>query len=359
MKTSRLRIFALAIMGAVGYTSLILDATEILKESSIQQGEHPALETALDRPSGLALTESGILYISTFGDGRIHRLNLKTGQMKTLVTQSPIVGPGNILLDQANNLIVANPFQCRIVRIDLNDGSVTTIVGKEGDPMKHPCGRDGDHGPALKASSEPDFISQDGLGNLFIVDGYPNASIRRVEKASTIITTVVPSTKLVSATTVAVTKNSTLFVSQVGNNSHRPILAGDATTGVLNPLKKASFSGNKDIWTKLKGARRIFADNRGNLYLLDDSRVLYIDFSDHFVSVLAGTTKGFAGDGGPAIDAQMFWPQSVVADPLGNLYIADSENQRIRKIDAKTHIITTIAGNGGPSHTPGTIEFGR
>lgn len=320
-----------------------------------------ATASELNIPQGLTVSTSDALFISTFRDERIHRLDLKTGLITTLRTQEPIA-PGSILTDRSGNLIVANPLQCRVAQINVDDGSVKTIVGRgNGSSGIYTCGSDGDNGPASKAALEPNFITQDVNGNLFIVDGWPNARIRRVDHKSGIITTVVTRRQLQGATTVALNDHGTLFISQAEKDTHRRgILSLDTETGLLNALKSSSFEGNKDIWADTMRERRIFSDPLGNLYLLSESRVFYIDFAKHFVSVVAGTrTKGFSGDGGPATEAQLYWPTSLVLDSTGNIYIADSENQRIRRIDAKTHIITTVAGNGGPPHIPGTIELSQ
>jgi sugar lactone lactonase YvrE len=312
----------------------------------------------LNAPHGLAITPSDILYISTFKDGQIHRLDLRTGLMTVLKTRSSIMGVVDILLDSSGNLIAGNPFQCRVVRINVADGSVETIVGREQSAGSHGCGSDGDGGLALQASLEPDFIAQDVHGNLFIVDGIPKGRVRRVDNKSGIISTVAAPPLLVGLQTVAVAGQGTLFLSQVGKGTQgRTLLSMVTSTGSLNTLKASSFGGNKDFWAESMGPRRLFSDPLGNLYLLDESRVFYMDMSKHFVSIVAGSTKGFGGDGGPAAQAEMFWPTSVVLDSAGNLYIADSENQRVRRVDVGTHVITTVAGNGGPAHVPGTIEL--
>ena len=90
-------------------------------------------------------------------------------------------------------------------------------------------------------------------------------------------------------------------------------------------------------------------DPGGNMYIaeLGGHRVRRVDAVTGRATTVAGTGKaGFSGDGAPATDAQLNGPQGVAVDSLGNLYIADTGNRRIRKVDAATGIITTIAGTG-------------
>jgi trimeric autotransporter adhesin len=93
----------------------------------------------------------------------------------------------------------------------------------------------------------------------------------------------------------------------------------------------------------------IAVDALGNIYVADtyNNRIRRIDALTGILTTVAGKGMyGYAGDGGPAIAASLFWPEGVTLDPSGNLLIADSKNIRIRKVDAKSGIIQTIAGTG-------------
>jgi streptogramin lyase len=92
----------------------------------------------------------------------------------------------------------------------------------------------------------------------------------------------------------------------------------------------------------------IAADTNGNIYVVahKQDRILEVSAA-HDVTIVAGSgSRGFGGDGGPANQASLDSPTSIALDPAGNLFIADTGNNRIRYVDAKTHIITTVAGNG-------------
>jgi DNA-binding beta-propeller fold protein YncE len=312
-------------------------------------------EAELNRPFGVAISPSNVLYVSTLEDSRIHRLDLRTGLLTLMQTKAPILGVGRLLL-RSDKLIAAIPIQCRVAQINIDDGSVETIAGNL--RSSGGCGSGGDNGPATQASIEPDFLTQDAEGNLFIVDDVQN-TIRRIDKHSGIITTVVGPAGLRSLTSVAVTNRGEIFFSQVGKSSKGlGIMHIDASSGLLKALEASSFVGSKAVWAESMGPRWVFSDPLGGLYVLDESRIFHIDLAERIVSVLAGSKKGFAGDGGAAKQSKMFWPASLVMDSEGNIYIADFFNNRVRKIDAKTHIITTVAGNGGPPNKPGTLEIG-
>ena len=103
--------------------------------------------------------------------------------------------------------------------------------------------------------------------------------------------------------------------------------------------------GGPAVEAQLYGPRGVAVDSTGNLYIADSTnhRIRRVDPSGIITTVAGTGSEGFSGDGGPAVRAQLDDPSGVVVDPAGNLYIADRENHRIRKVDA-SGIITTIAG---------------
>ena len=165
----------------------------------------------------------------------------------------------------------------------------------------------GDGGPAISASLEfPSGVAVDGDGNVFISSG--SDRVRKVAVGSGTITTV-------------------------------------AGNGVLG------FAGDGGLATaaQLSRPRGITFDAAGNLYIADyfNRRVRRVDQATQIMTTVAGDgTSGFSGDGGLATAAQLDGPSGVAVDAAGNLYIADRANHRIRRVDASTSVITTIAGSG-------------
>ncbi|HEU5117236.1 MAG TPA: hypothetical protein VFT74_11270, partial [Isosphaeraceae bacterium] len=108
-------------------------------------------------------------------------------------------------------------------------------------------------------------------------------------------------------------------------------------------------------------------DSAGNLYLSDtfNQRIRRVDSKTGLITTIAGSgRKGFSGDGGPALEAELNEPYGIVLDDQNNLYFADRLNRRVRKVDGKTGNISTIAGNGsstysgdgGPAENAGIVE---
>jgi len=186
--------------------------------------------------------------------------------------------------------------------VDAMTGVVTTVAGG-GSPSSI-----GDGGPATEASfSFPMGIAVDAAGNLYVSDRYHNR-IRRVDGA-------------------------TGFISTVAGGGE-PLSIGDG-----GPATEASL-----VWPE-----GIALDGAENLYIADsvNNRVRRVDRATRTITTVAGNGRyGFSGDGAPATESMLRTPHDVAVDHAGNLYIADQGNDRIRRVDGATGIITTLAGDG-------------
>ena len=169
-------------------------------------------------------------------------------------------------------------------------------------------GFSGDGGPATAAQlRDPQGICVDAVGNYYIADN-SNFRVRRVDAVTGVITTV----------------------------------AGDGTAGY-------NGDGIAATSARLSSPFGIDCDGAGNLYLSDllNGRIRYVDALTGLIDTIAGNGGfGFGGDGGLATLATLFLAQGTAVDAAGNVYIADTSNFRVRRVDALTGIITTIAGTG-------------
>lgn len=225
--------------------------------------------------------------------------------------------------------------------------TITTVAGTGS------SGFSGDGGLATTAKLNLPFnLTFDESDNIYIADTYNN-SIRRIDKESGIITTVVGTadkkkvSELKTPTGLTFDNNNNLYVADLANLRIRKV---DLNTGSsITLVGKKSETEFPNIDDSLGGPFNVVFDKEGNLYVSvnGDSNVKKVDFYTGKVSVVAGTGEvGFSGDGGQATQAKLANPTGLALDGKGNLFISDSGNERIRKVNLSTGIITTIAGTG-------------
>lgn len=220
----------------------------------------------------------------------------------------------------------------------------------------------GDGGAATNCQLyEPSGITVDAAGNLYIADRAMHR-IRKVNSAGTVFTIAGtgisgyfgdngPATlaKLYEPAGIAIDVAGNIFFTEIGNSCVRKInTAGIITTVAGNGTMGYSGNGGPATDAQMKGPGQIAIDGTGNIYVpeYDNHCVRKVDAVTGIISVVAGTgISGFGGDNAPATDAQLRSPQAVALDGLGNLYVADYTDLRIRKID-HFGIITTVAGTG-------------
>jgi sugar lactone lactonase YvrE len=157
---------------------------------------------------------------------------------------------------------------------------------------------------------------------------------------------------------ITVDASNNIFFVDNGNNCIREVIASTGMIINIAGTGSADFGGDggpaNSINTKLNSPQAVAVDAIGNIYIADtyNSRIRKIDASTGFINTIAGNgQQGFSGDGGPATAAKLSIPSAVAVDASGNVYIGDFSNYRVRKIDAVTNIITTIAGTGTVGYT--------
>jgi DNA-binding beta-propeller fold protein YncE len=150
------------------------------------------------------------------------------------------------------------------------------------------------------------------------------------------------------------------FCEMAGNVVRRIDSHGAIHTVAGSGVKGSEGDGGPALKAQFNMPHEIRFDKAGNLYVADMSnhRIRKIDFDTRLITTVAGSgTAGFSGDGGPASKAELNQPLGIQFDPRGDLYICDVGNNRVRKMNLKTGVITTIAGNGQSGATPDGANF--
>ena len=266
--------------------------------------------------------------------------------------------PMRVGLDGAGHLYVTDAHQNRVRRIDAANGIITTVAGNGEE------GFAGDGGPAAGASlAVPHGCRFDRSGNFYIADTH-NHRIRRVDAATGVITTCAGTgekgysqeglpaleSKLYAPLAVDVGANGDLYIAETDNLRFRRL---EADTGILRTIAGCGEMGPTDTGipaTEAKfGRPRDILVHGDRVYLVDgnNSSIFRLDLGSGLLHRVAGTgSSGFSGDGGPAAEAQLDHCYSMAIDPAGNLYVKDSGNGRIRRVDAESGLISTVAGSG-------------
>jgi sugar lactone lactonase YvrE len=304
--------------------------------------------------SGIMITVAGGGFFS--GDGE-------------LATGSVLRGPTGIAVDAAGNLYIADGLSGmgfvgdhRIRKVSAATGIITTVAGTG------VGGYSGDGGPSTSAGlNSPRRVAFDASGNLYIAD-QGNHRIRRVDAVTEIITTAVGNgvagsvgdggsaidAQLTSPRSVTLDASNNLYIAE--SNRIRMV---SAATGIITTVAGsgiAGFNGEHEPATNalLNSPRDVAFDAIGNLYIADlgNHRIRMVSVATGLIATVAGTgVTGSLGDGGPAIAAQLAAPIAVAFDGSGNLYIADALTHQIRAVDAVTGNISTIAGTGAAGFT--------
>jgi len=330
----------------------------------------PATSAELSMPAGVALDSSGNLYFADTGNACIRRVDAKTQAITTVAgtgtagfngdsiaaTAAQLSGPYGVALDQAGDIFISDNGNNRIRRVDAATGNITTVAG---------TGVAGDTGDGAAASSAeiraPRGIIVDGSGDLYFVDT-GNDLVRRVDHATQNITTVAggfyygfsgdggpaTSASLYAPDGVALDSLGNLFITDVLNLRVRRV---DGATQTISTVAGGGSGGDNGPATAVQMVKPqgVAADATGNIFIADtySHRIRRVDATTQVVTTVAGTgTSGFSGEGGPGESAELKYPMGVAQDTFGNLFIADMLNERIRRLDAVSQIITTVAGTG-------------
>ena len=330
----------------------------------------PASAAALNAPAGVATDAAGNLYIADTGNSAIRKV-ATDGTITTvagptfsnaltadppygdggLATKAVLGSPSAVAVDGHGNFFIADTVLARIRKVAGATGIISTIAG--GGNLRYIA----DGGPATSAQvsiiSLGSGITVDSGGNLYFQDG---AAIRRVAAGTGIISTVasangpVSGFNLYNAFGLAVDPAGNLYIADFYNNAVRRVAAGSniVTTYAGNGVKGYSGDGGPALNAEFDLVAGVALDSAGNLYIADmaNARIRKVAATGIITTVAGNGVVGYGGDGGPATAASLNQPDAIAVDSAGNLFIADSNNQMIRKVDARTGILTRVAGNG-------------
>ncbi|MGH8071570.1 MAG: hypothetical protein ACRERE_41325 [Candidatus Entotheonellia bacterium] len=287
-------------------------------EASYTGDGEVARRAGLNQPFDVALDRQGNLYFSDANNHCVRRVERGSGMITTVAgtgregysgdggpaIQAQLNSPYGIALDVANNLYIVDRLNACVRVVEATTGVIRTIAGT-GQP-----GYSGDGGPAPQAQlQEPNDIALDGQGRAFIAD-VRDHRVRVVDLAAAIITT----------------------------------FAGTGDAG-------SSGDGGPASRAALLGPRALAFGSTGDLYicLRNGHKVRQVDMRTGIIRTIAGTgERGYTGDHGPALQATFDGPKEIAVDRQDNVVLVDTENHCIRRIEAASGLVTTVAGTGHP-----------
>lgn len=346
----------------------------------------------LNLPGAVLVDSSSNIYIADSGDYAVREVNGSTGEITLLAgsyvhcsplspgcgdtgpaTSALLNNPTDIFLG-TSNIFIADELDAAIRTVPIGGGNISTVAG-----VQFNRGWYGDGGPATSAELQnPVSVAADSSGNVYIADT-PSNIIRKVDAAGTISSVAgvllschQSSTSLCGdggpATAANLWLPSDVFADSAGNlfiadSMDNVIRKVSAQTGFISTVAgddtsfSAGFGGDGTLATSvgvlLSNPSGVFVDTTGDIFIADtaNNRIREVTAIDGHINTVAGDgTKGYLGDGSAAIAAELNSPTGVFVDAKGNLYITDSGNDVIRMVDPKG-TISTVAGNGTAGFT--------
>jgi uncharacterized protein (TIGR03437 family) len=326
-----------------------------------------ATSAGLIAPFALALDSSNNVYFAENGDSRIREINVTSLDISTVAGNgtagfagdgstagnAELNSPTGVALDSSGNIYIADSLNYRIRKVA--SGNISTFAGNG------TLSYSGNGGPAIQAQlNTPQGVAADGAGNLYLSDTLNNV-VRKVSPNGTIANFAgnggagssgdggaATSAQLNGPQGLAVDASGNLFIADTLNAKVRKV----STSGVISTVAGSGTPGYGGDGGAASGAQLnlpigLAVDAVANLYIADfgNSRVRKVSASGAIATVAGNGSFGYSGDGGPAVNAQLNGPQGVAVDAAGDLFIADTVNNLIRKV-TPGGLIATVAGNG-------------
>jgi streptogramin lyase len=283
------------------------------------------------------------------------------GSDSSLGSETNVGQPFGVEIGPEGALYVTEVQNHRVRRLDLKSGTITSVAGNGKQ------GYAGDGGPASEASlNEPYEVRFDAAGNMFFVE-MQNHLIRRVDRKTGVISTVAgtgkagyggdggPATEALfsSPHSIAFDGTGLLYVADIGNHRIRRIdLKANKIESIAgNGEKKLAVEGQRAAGNPLLGPRALAIDGDTLWIALREGHSVWrMSLKEGVLHRVAGTGKsGYSGDGQAALEATFNGPKGIAVGPDNCVYVVDTENQAIRRIDPKSGKISTVAGSG-PQH---------
>ncbi len=328
-----------------------------------------ALGASFFAPSGISVDSAGDVFICDGGEVRevnasTHIINRFAGGGYFFSDGGPasnafVSFASGTAIDAAGNVYIADAGDARVRVVNHATQIITTYAGNG------IFNYGGDGGPATSAGLfDPMATAVDAAGDVFIVDT-PNNVVREMVHATGQMVTVAGSgvlgysgdggsataAKLQFVTGIAVDASGNLYIADTNNNRIREVnhSTGIITTIAGGPIEDFGGDGGPASSAYIDGPEEIAIDPAGNIFFYDSAngRIREINHATNIITTVAGGAgQGFSGDGGLATNASLFAPGGLAVDAADDIFIADTQNQRVREVNGATHIISTIAGNG-------------
>ena len=341
-------------------------------QSGYSGNDGPAIEAKLDTPVGVFVDNSENIYIADTYNHRIRKVDAETKIITTIAgcgpynffscwkewsglqaTSTRLQTPCGVFVDSTSGTIYIGDTYGNRIRRFVEGGDMDTVAGTGA------AGYSGDGGPATSAKMDLPWVAVRKSTGEMVISDWMNSCLRQVDLGGTISTlTGTGAPGFNHPEQIAMDGSGNVYIADKDNHRIRKLdTAGRITT--VAGTGSAGYSGDGGLATdaQLDKPHGVFVDTSGNIYIADTNNnwVRKVDAETKIITRVAGKSNridGYDGDERLAIDAKLDHPRGVFADTSGNIYIADKDNDRIRMVDgAAPWYIHTVAGNGNPGYS--------
>ncbi len=372
-------LWLIAVAAASAQMQLLPGITAVAGNGTAGYSGDSGLATSaeLDSPVDVAFDSAGNWYIADNINCRIRKVTIATGDISTVAgngtcgynsdgiaaTSAELNGPNSVAIDSSGNIYLADYTNNRIRKVTILSGYISTVAGTG------TAGYSGDGAAATSAELDtPSGVAVDSSGNIYIADR-ANDRVRKVTISTGYISTVAgngsscgspaggcgdgsaaTSANLTSPNSVALDSSGDIYIADSGDNRIREVTISTGNISTLAGNGTPGYSGDGAAATsaEINGPNGAALDSSGNIYISDtqNRRIRVVNAGTGYISTLAGSgTEGATGNGGPAISAELDDPKQITVDGLGNVYLADATAEEVRKVQLNTTFPATVLGS--------------